>query len=210
MLRAHSHLATTTQIFDFVSHGYRDGLHCHQCNCSHMTTEKEIHRCRQVRMDPNEPRKWLFIPWHLLKFSCLLPAATKLWPRLCFLHVSVILLTGGEGGLRRTPPPGDQGEPPWTRQTTTTPPWDQGEPPGPGRPPWTRQTPRTKENPPPPAPGRPPPPPAGRTAAYGQWAAGTHPTGMHSCHLNDFADHSYLKDLDSLRKSFLRFIIIEN
>ena len=28
-----------------------DGLHCHQCNCSHVTTEK-THRCRQVRTDP--------------------------------------------------------------------------------------------------------------------------------------------------------------
>ena len=30
-------------------------------------------------------------------------------------------------------------------------------------------------------PGSPLPPPEKQTAAYGQWAAGTHPTGMHSC-----------------------------
>ena len=118
-----------------------------------------------------------------------------------FLHVSVILFTGGVSR---------QGEPPWTRQ---------GEPPpGPGReppqtrqgapldqagsPPWTRQgePPQTRQGdpsgpgrPPPrlgretPGPGRPLPDQAGRTpqsryppsgkqtSAYGQRAAGTHP-----------------------------------
>ena len=81
--------------------------------------------------------------------------------KVMFLHVSVILYTGG--GLRRTPP--DQGD-------TTTPPAER-------TPPDQREPPRTKETPPgprrtPPA-GRPPSPPA-----YGQWAASTHPTGMHS------------------------------
>ena len=66
-----------------------------------------------------------------------------------------------------------QGEPPWTRQT----PLDQGEPlqtrqtpPGPGRPPRTRQTPPDQAD-----------PPGKQTSAYGQRAAGTHPTGIHSC-----------------------------
>ena len=58
-----------------------------------------------------------------------------------FLHVSVILSTGG--GLR----PG----PPGTRQTPPgpgRPPWDQADPPGPGRPPRTRQTPPDQADPP--------------------------------------------------------------
>ena len=83
------------------------------------------------------------------------------------------------------------GIPPRTRH----PPRDQAHPPGPGTPP--EQT--------PPGPGTPPPetrhtpradtprdqahppgdqahpPPGKQTAAYGQRAAGTHPTGMHSC-----------------------------
>ena len=62
--------------------------------------------------------------------------------KVMFLHVCVILFTGG-GGLRagRTPP---------------------------------------EQTPPSPPAGR--PPPSGKqTPAYGQRAAGTHPTGMHSC-----------------------------
>ena len=141
----------------------------------------------------------------------LLPAATKLRPRLCFLHVSVILSTGGEGGLQagrtppgqagRPPPPGQagrtppdqagrtplgqagrtpprarQGEPPLGQAGRTPPRARQGEPPlgqagrtppGPGseNPPWARQ-------------GE---PPRKQTPEYGLRAAGTHPTGMHSC-----------------------------
>ena len=99
------------------------------------------------------------------------------------------------GGLRRTPP--DQGEPPGPRRT----PPDQGEPPrDQGEPPLDQGEPTppgTKENPPPLGPRRTPPdqahtprtketpqtkenPPGKNTAAYGQWAAGTYPTGMHS------------------------------
>ena len=61
------------------------------------------------------------------------------------------------GGLWADPPrPGRENPPPGTRQTPPrpcreNPPWDQADPPG------------------------------NKTAAYGQWAAGTHPTGMHSC-----------------------------
>ena len=85
--------------------------------------------------------------------------------KVMFLHVSVILLTGGVSGE----PPRDQGEPPQTRHT----------PPGPRRTP-----PGTKENPSgtrhsPPDQGEPPldqgeplrdqaPPPGKNTAAYGQ------------------------------------------
>ena len=54
---------------------------------------------------------------------------------------------------------------------------------GPGRhPPGTRQT--------PPGPGR---PPGKQTAAYGLRAAGTHPTGMHSCFLS-YPTHNLIID----------------
>ena len=77
----------------------------------------------------------------------------------------------GGGGSPENPPPRDQGEPP---PDQGEPPPDQADhPPQPGRPP-----PGTKENPPLCTRQTPFP---GRTAAYGQWAAGTHPTGMHSC-----------------------------
>ena len=73
------------------------------------------------------------------------------------------------GGVSR------QGEPP---QTGRTPP-DRENPPA-RRTPQTRQTPHH-----PPAPGRPPrqggTPPGKQTPEYGLRAAGTHPTGMHSC-----------------------------
>ena len=61
-------------------------------------------------------------------------------------------------------PPWDQGDPPGTRQT----------PLGPGRPPGTRQTPPWDQ-------ADTTPPPGKQTPAYGLRAAGTHPTGMHSC-----------------------------
>ena len=119
----------------------------------------------------------------------LLPAATKLGQGNVFTGVCDSVHRGGSLAGRRPPgrenptPPG-QGEPPW-----------QGDPPGQGEPP-SRETPPGQGEPPhgqgeppsretPPA-GRPPgegrTPRAGRTPpAYGQWAAGTHPTGMHSC-----------------------------
>ena len=56
-------------------------------------------------------------------------------------------------------------------------------PPGPGRPP------RLGDHHPPPGPGGPPrlgdhhPPPRKQTSEYGLRAAGTHPTGMHSCYI---------------------------
>ena len=79
-------------------------------------------------------------------------------------------------------PPGPA-RPPQTRQTPPSgsrhPPPDQADPPRtrypPGsRPPWTRH--------PPPEQTPPPPPPRKQTSVYGQRAAGTHPTGMHSCY----------------------------
>ena len=100
--------------------------------------------------------------------------------KVMFLHVCVILFTGGGSPGRESPPgqgeyPLDQGEPPRTRENQ----------PRPGRTPRTRQT--------PPRPGRHPPPdqadtpqtrqtpPGEQTPEYGLRAAGTHPTGMHSC-----------------------------
>ena len=96
-------------------------------------------------------------------------------------------------GLWADPP--RQGEPPPQDQANHPPPRTrQPPPPGPGRPPPpSRETPRDQADHIPPGPGRHPParetlldqadtpPPGKQTAAYGQWAAGTHSTGMHSC-----------------------------
>ena len=109
-----------------------------------------------------------------------LPAATKMWPRLCFLQVCVCPQGGRVSASVHAGMP-DQADTPQTRQT----------PPQPGRPPVNRQTPpKTRQTPPqtrqtPLGPGRPPrtrqTPPGEQTPAYGLRAAGTHPTGMHSC-----------------------------
>ena len=81
--------------------------------------------------------------------------------------------------------------PPPTRQTTTTPPTRQTTPPDQAdprsrHPPDQADTPRTRQTPPqtrqtPPSKTRQTPPQTRQTSAYGQRAAGTHPTGMHSC-----------------------------
>ena len=82
-----------------------------------------------------------------------------------FLQASVILLTGGvclsacwDTHLPGIHPPGAD-----TPQEQT--------------PPLGADTPQS----------RPPPPPQKQTPAYGQRAAGTHPTGMHSCLIFFFA-----------------------
>ena len=62
------------------------------------------------------------------------------------------------GTIPPGPDPPCQGEPPWDQLP-------QDQPPLPGR------TPPGRENP--------PPPHGKQTAAYSQWAAGTHPIGMH-------------------------------
>ena len=92
---------------------------------------------------------------------------------------------GEPPGLGRHPPPPGPGrhQPPQTRQTPHSP-WTRQTPPRPGRHPprpgrhppdqadkWQGEPPQTRQT----------PPPRKKTAAYGQWAAGTHPTGMHSC-----------------------------
>ena len=91
-----------------------------------------------------------------------LPAATKLWPRLCFYSCLWFCPRGGGSASRRPPLP--RRHPP-AKETS---PWKeappcQGDPLGGGTP-----LPRR-----PPLEGGPP--------AYGQWAASMHPTGMHSC-----------------------------
>ena len=64
----------------------------------------------------------------------------------------------------------------------TLPPRDQADPPPPdqAKPPQTRQTPPPDQADPPRDQAE-PPPPGKQTPAYGLRAAGTHPTGMHSC-----------------------------
>ena len=105
-----------------------------------------------------------------------------------FLHVSVILYTGGVSGE----PPRDQGD--------TTPP-DQGEPPQQGEPPLDQgELPLDQADPPPGTRQTPPwqgdpPPPRNKTATYGQWAAGMHPTGMHSCITNNPVDQSSVESV---------------
>ena len=89
-----------------------------------------------------------------------------------FLHVCVILFTGGGGGVwsRGVPawsPPDQAGTPHHHHHPT---PRDQT-PPGPGIPAWARH-----------------PPPEQQTLEYGQRSAGTHPTGMHSCFISCHGD----------------------
>ena len=118
------------------------------------------------------------VPHKFCLIRPLLPAATKLWPRLCFTRVCDSV---HRGGLQRTPPqdqadttptpsrenpldqadtplagrtPQDQGEPPRPGRHHPHP--QQGEPPGPGRhppgrenPPGPRRTPPDQADPPP-------------------------------------------------------------
>ena len=92
--------------------------------------------------------------------------------KVIFLHLSVIhSVHGGEGVCLSAC---------WD----TTPPRPGRHPLGPGRhPPGSGRHPQTRQTPPdqvdPPGPGR--HPPGKHTPAYGLPAAGTHPTGMHSC-----------------------------
>ena len=125
------------------------------------------------------PQRVLQRSVHILLECCILVTGRiEVVAKVMFLHVSVILFTGGVSGQGE--PPG-QGDPPGA-DTPSPGPWRTPTgvpPPGPGR------TPPSKQNPPPaspPRPGRTPPPPGKHTPAYGQREAGTHPTGMHSCY----------------------------
>ena len=118
-----------------------------------------------------------FLSFFPLLFLSIFTGRNEVVAKVMFLHVSVILSTGGGGVLQagRTSPPG------WERRTPPGPgrPPRLGDPPGPGRtPPGWETPPRTRQNPP----GtRQTPPPGKQTSEYGLRAAGTHPTGMHSC-----------------------------
>ena len=114
--------------------------------------------------------------------------------KVIFLHLSVILFTGGvclSACWDTTPPPRTRqtspgpGRPPQTRQT---PPRPGRPPPGPGRPPRDQaDPPGTRQTPLPPETRHPPPK---QTPAYGLRAAGTHPTGMHSCLFINYYSYS--------------------
>ena len=102
--------------------------------------------------------------------NLLLPAATNLWPRLCFYSCLWFCPWGGGSASVHAaipPPPGrrspEKEAPPGRKHPL------EGDPPE-GDPPGRRH----------PSEGGPPP---GRRhpLAYSQWAADTHPTGMHSC-----------------------------
>ena len=115
------------------------------------------------------------------------------WAKVIFLHLSVILLTGGctwsglrgctwsgpgggtwSGGVCQVPPQTRHPPGPGTPPGDQVPLLDQTPPLGPGTPPRTR-------HPPDQTPPRPDTPPEQQTLEYGLRAAGMHPTGMHSC-----------------------------
>ena len=103
------------------------------------------------------------------------------WAKVMFLQVCVILFTRGGVCLSacwNTTPP--EQTPPWeqtpqSRHPNTRPPGSR-HPPGADTP-QTRHPPDQTHTPP----GADTAPPRNQTPAYGQRAAGTHPTGMHSC-----------------------------
>ena len=110
----------------------------------------------------------------------LVPPTNEVWGKVIFLHLSVILFTGGYLGR-------------YTPRQVHTPPWADtslwaGTPPGKVHTPLGRYTPRQVH-----PTGRYTPqvgtPPGRYTPqqcmlGYGQQAGGTHPTGMHSCLFN--------------------------
>ena len=131
----------------------------------------------------------------LIKLIGYLYRPQRSWAKVIFSQACVKNSVHGGGGegvclsacwdtpQTRHPPPRDQAHPPeqthprdQAHTPEQTPPGTRHtpHPPGPGTPP-----PQTRHTPPQ-RPGT-PPPPGKQTAAYGQRAAGTHPTGMHSC-----------------------------
>ena len=104
-----------------------------------------------------------------------------------FLHLSVILLTGGCLVLGRGVWDAPRDQVPWTRPPQDQTPCDQNPPDR--TPPGTRHPPQIRPlgiRTPPPRPGPPRPDTPLHLkfflgGAYGQRAGGTHPTGMHSC-----------------------------
>ena len=75
--------------------------------------------------------------FHLIRSYCeIFTGRNEVVAKVMFLHVSVILLTGGWVGVSGEPPPGTKETPPGTRQTPRT----RQTPPGP------RRTPRREEH----------------------------------------------------------------
>ena len=104
--------------------------------------------------------------------------------KVTFLHVCMILFTwGGVSGqgeppqAGRTPP---EQQPPRSRHPPGADPPGADPPPG-SRHPWSRHPPGADTPPEQTPPLDQTPPPRKHIPAYGQRAAGTHPTGMHSC-----------------------------
>ena len=102
------------------------------------------------------------------------------WAKVMFLQASVILLTAGVSASVHAGIPPPSRHPPGTTQ-----PLEQT-PPGPDTPqsrhhPPEQTPPGTRHTPPQSTPPSEHTPPGKQTPAYGQRAAGTHPTGMHSC-----------------------------
>ena len=96
--------------------------------------------------------------WENCTCELLFTGCNEVVAKVMFLHVCVILFTGGFSGQT----PRDQADTPRPAR----------HPPGPGRPPWDQaDTPLGPDR----------PPPREQTPAYGLRAAGTHPTGKHSC-----------------------------
>ena len=102
---------------------------------------------------------WLKI-FTRLRMRNMLPPANEVWGKVIFLHLFVILFTGGV---------------PDTPQTRYT-------PLGPDTPPRDQVHPQEQT---PPGPGT--PSGAAHAGRYGQHAGGMHPTGMQSCTLNIFS-----------------------
>ena len=108
------------------------------------------------------------------------------------VFTGVCLSTGGRVSASvhaGMPPPPAQADPPPERgrppRDQADPPRDQGDSPGPGRPPsGPGRLPPDQADPPPQ--DQADPPPGKQTPAYGLRAAGTHPTGMHSCIVRKF------------------------
>ena len=99
------------------------------------------------------------VAWEIQFQTDIVTGRNEVVAKVIFLHLSVILFTGGVclSACWDAHPPGTRHHPPTPGTRHHHPPWDQTPPP-------RDQT-----------------PPGKLTPAYGLRAAGTHPTGMHSC-----------------------------
>ena len=127
------------EIFDAIAFRFRIGRKCFDNLCSDEVScsikfLKKPYLTMIARNDfglddtSGSTRSGLTLPLGIILY--IITGRNEVVAKVMFLHVSVILLTGG--GLRGTPP--DQTDPPGPRKTPRTkenPPWDQGEPPPP-------------------------------------------------------------------------------